>query len=86
MAAVVDDDISIRESVEALLHSAGWQTEIFASAKEFLTRPRLLTASCLILDVNLPGLNGLDLQKHIAADRSDMPIKTANFRFPGASP
>jgi len=71
---VVDDDVSVRESLELLIRCAGWQPEIFASAKEFLARPRLLTPSCLILDVNLPGLNGLDLQKRIAADRMDMPI------------
>jgi FixJ family two-component response regulator len=71
---VVDDDISVRESLELLIRSAGWKVETFASAMAFLARPRLLTPSCLILDVNLPDLNGLDLQRHIAADRSDLPI------------
>jgi FixJ family two-component response regulator len=71
---VVDDDISVRESLESLIRSEGWQPETFASAQEFLSRPRALTPSCLVLDVTMPGLNGLDLQKRIARDRNDMPI------------
>jgi FixJ family two-component response regulator len=71
---VVDDDVSVRESLELLIRFEGWQTELFASAQEFLSRPRVLVPSCLILDVSLPGLNGLDLQKRIASDRIDMPI------------
>jgi FixJ family two-component response regulator len=71
---VVDDDISVRESLQALISYAGWQVETFASAKDFLARPRTLAPSCLILDVNLPGLNGLELQARVAADRADMPI------------
>src|ERR1700721_2977931 len=71
---VVDDDVSVRESLELLIRCEGWQPEIFASAQEFLSRPRVLVPSCLILDVSLPGLNGLDLQKRIAGDRIDMPI------------
>jgi FixJ family two-component response regulator len=71
---VVDDDISVRESLELLIQSAGWQAETFASAKEFLARPRVLVPSCLVLDVSLPGLNGLELQKRVAAERTDMPI------------
>jgi FixJ family two-component response regulator len=71
---VVDDDVSIRESLELLIRCEGWQPEIFVSAQEFLSRPRVLVPSCLILDVSLPGLNGLDLQKRIASDRIDMPI------------
>ena len=71
---VVDDDISVRELLEALVRCAGWQPETFASALEFLSRPRALVPSCLVLDVTLPGLNGLDLQKRIAADRIAMPI------------
>src|SRR2546426_5741364 len=71
---VVDDDVSVRESLESLIRCAGWQAETFASAQEFLVRPRVLAPSCLVLDVSLPGLNGLDLQKRIAADRIDMPI------------
>jgi FixJ family two-component response regulator len=71
---VVDDDISVRESLEALISFAGWQPETFASAEEFLARPRALAPSCLVLDVSLPDLNGLELQKLIAADRIDIPI------------
>ena len=71
---VVDDDISIRESLELLIHSEGWKPETFASAQEFLARPRVFVPTCLILDVSLPGLNGLDLQKRVAIERIDMPI------------
>jgi FixJ family two-component response regulator len=71
---VVDDDISVRESLELLIRSEGWQPEIFASAQEFLDRPRSPVPSCLVLDVSLPGLNGLDLQKRVAVERPDMPI------------
>jgi FixJ family two-component response regulator len=71
---VVDDDVSVRESLELMISSAGWKPEIFASAKEFLSRPRVHAPSCLVLDVNLPDLNGLDLQTRVAGDRIDMPI------------
>jgi FixJ family two-component response regulator len=71
---VVDDDISIRESLELLIRSEGWKPETFASAQEFLARPRVFVPTCLILDVSLPGLNGLDLQKRVAIERIDMPI------------
>jgi len=71
---VVDDDISVRESLELLIRNAGWQPELLATAQEFLARPRVLAPSCLVLDVSLPGLNGLELQRRIAADRTDMPI------------
>ena len=71
---VVDDDISVRESLELLISNEGWLPETFESAQEFLSRQRVLAPSCLILDVTLPGLNGLDLQKRVAADRTDMPI------------
>lgn len=71
---VVDDDVSVRESLELLISCAGWQPETFASAQEFLDRPRIPVPSCLVLDVSLPGLNGLDLQKRVAAERTDMPI------------
>jgi FixJ family two-component response regulator len=71
---VVDDDVSVRESLELLIRSSGWEPELFASAQEFLARPRAFAPSCLILDVNLPDLNGLELQKRIAADRVEMPI------------
>ena len=71
---VVDDDISVRESLELLISVAGWQPETFASAEEFLARPRALTPSCLVLDVSLPEINGLELQQLIGADRVDMPV------------
>jgi FixJ family two-component response regulator len=71
---VVDDDISVRESLELLISFAGWQPELFASAEEFLAHPRVSVPNCLILDVSLPDINGLDLQKLIASDRTDMPI------------
>ncbi len=71
---VVDDDVSVRESLQGLLDNAGWRVETFASAREFLARPRQLTPSCLVLDVTLPDLNGLELQERIAGDRTDMPI------------
>ena len=70
---VVDDDISVRESLEALIGLEGWQVETFASAEAFLARPRGFAPSCLVLDVSLPDLNGLDLQKRLAG-RDDMPI------------
>jgi len=71
---VVDDDVSVRESLELLIRCAGWQPEMFASAQQFLSHPRVLVPSCLILDVSLPDLNGLDLQKRMVCDRIDMPI------------
>jgi FixJ family two-component response regulator len=71
---VVDDDVSVRESLELMIEASGWRPETFASAQEFLARPRPLVPSCLVLDVTLPDLNGLALQKRIAVDRSDMPI------------
>jgi FixJ family two-component response regulator len=70
---VVDDDVSVRESLELLIRNEGWQAETFESALEFLARPRVFAPSCLVLDVSLPDLNGLDLQKRVV-DRSDMPI------------
>jgi FixJ family two-component response regulator len=71
---VVDDDIAVRESPESLIRCEGWQTETFQSAREFLSRPRPLVPSCLILDLSLPDLNGLELQKMITRERAEMPI------------
>jgi FixJ family two-component response regulator len=71
---VVDDDISVRESLELLIRSAGWQPQVFQSARDFLSYPRVLVPNCLVLDIDLPGLNGLDLQKLVSVDRTDMPI------------
>ena len=70
---VVDDDISVRESLELLIKFAGWKPETFASPREFLSRSRATVPSCLVLDVSLPGLNGLELQEQLA-ERSEMPI------------
>ena len=70
---VVDDDVSVRESLELLIRTAGWQPETFASAQEFLSRPRPPVPCCLVLDVTLPGLSGLELQERLA-ERTDMPI------------
>jgi FixJ family two-component response regulator len=71
---VVDDDISVRESLELLIRNAGWQPETFESAQQFLSRSPVRVPNCLILDVRLPGLNGLDLQKRVTAERPGMPI------------
>jgi FixJ family two-component response regulator len=70
---VVDDDVSVRESLELLVSTAGWRPETFASAADFLSRPRATVPSCLVLDVTMPGLNGLELQQQLTA-RTDMPI------------
>ena len=71
---VVDDDVWVRKSLETLIQDAGWQPETFASAQEFLDCPRAVVPNCLLLDISLPGMNGLDLQKRIAIERTDMPI------------
>ena len=71
---VVDDDIWVRESLATLIEDEGWQPSTFASAQEFLAFPRALVPNCLLLDISLPGMNGLDLQKRIAIERTDMPI------------
>src|SRR5271170_2246240 len=71
---VVDDDVSVRESLELLIRCEGWRPETFASGQDFLTQPRSLVPSCLLLDISLPGLSGLDLQKRVAVERTDMPI------------
>src|ERR1700692_4378828 len=71
---VVDDDVSVRKSLELLIDAAGSRPETFPGAQEFLSCPRVLAPSCLVLDVTLPDLNGLELQKRVAADRADMPI------------
>ena len=71
---VVDDDISIRESLELLIESAGWRPELFGSAQEFLEHPAVSVPHCLVLDISLPGLNGLELQKRVLAVRPELPI------------
>jgi len=71
---VVDDDISIRESLEILIQGEGWQPALFESAQEFLTQLPNVVPSCLILDVNLPDLSGLDIQQRITDEKSSIPI------------
>jgi len=71
---VIDDDVSVRESLELLIENEGWHVETFPSAQEFLDRPRILAPSCLILDISLPGLTGLELQQRISPERAEMPI------------
>ena len=71
---VVDDDVSVRESLEALLEVSGWQARTFASAEAFLASPPATGCSCLVLDISLPDINGLDVQALIAGERADSPI------------
>src|ERR1700712_4364640 len=71
---VVDDDISVRESLELLIASVGWRPKTFASAQMFLEYPLVAVPNCLVLDVTLPDLNGLDLQRLISGNRADTPI------------
>jgi FixJ family two-component response regulator len=71
---IVDDDISVRESLKLLIQDMGWQPETFETAQEFLSLPHPLVPSCLVLDLSLPGLDGLELQRRLAADRPDIPI------------
>jgi FixJ family two-component response regulator len=74
MVFVVDDDISVRESLELLIQNEGWQPKTFESAQEFLDYRRALIPSCLVLDLSLPGLNGLELQKRVTVERAEIPI------------
>lgn len=74
IVCVVDEDASVRESLAPLIRRAGWKPETFSSARDFLARPAPGVPSCLVLGVELPDLNGLDLQERIAAERSDMPV------------
>jgi FixJ family two-component response regulator len=71
---VVDDDVSVREALEAMIRFAGYGAETYACARSFLERPRVMVPNCLVLDVGLPDLSGLDLQNLIATERTDMPI------------
>jgi FixJ family two-component response regulator len=71
---VVDDDVSVRESLELLIRSEGWQPRTFSSAQHFLAHNRTPVPSCLVLDISMPGLNGLELQKRVAAEHPDVPI------------
>jgi FixJ family two-component response regulator len=71
---VVDDDISVRESLELLIRSVGWHPELFASAQAFLDYPPGCFPSCAVLDISLPDLNGLELQKRILSERPELPV------------
>jgi FixJ family two-component response regulator len=71
---VVDDDVSVRESLQLLIRCEGWHPRAFASAQEFFARPPALVPNCLVLDVSLAGLDGLDVQRRIAAERPETPI------------
>jgi FixJ family two-component response regulator len=71
---IVDDDVSVRESLELLIRDENWKPVTFASAQQFLDHPRKRVPSCLVLDLSLPGLNGLELQRQLGAENSDMPI------------
>src|SRR5580704_145593 len=71
---IVDDDVSVRESLDSLVRNENWKPRAFASAQEFLDHPRKFVPSCLVLDLSLPGLNGLELQKQLAAEHIDIPI------------
>jgi FixJ family two-component response regulator len=71
---IVDDDVSVRESVELLVRDENWKPETFASAQEFLSHPRKNVPSCLVLDLSLPGLNGLELQQQLAGEHRGLPI------------
>jgi FixJ family two-component response regulator len=71
---VVDDDISMRESLGALIQDEGWHVETFMSAEEFLNRPHEIVPHCLVLDISMPGLNGLELQKRLTVQQPEMPI------------
>lgn len=74
MVFIVDDDVSVRESLAALIGAAGWAVKAFGSAQDFLDHPRHAGLGCIVLDVLLPDLNGLDLQQRLASDRADLPI------------
>src|SRR3954467_250210 len=71
---IVDDDVSVRESVETLIEEAGWRAEAFASAREFLDQTWSDCPCCLVLDIGLPDLNGLEVQRRVLEERTEMPI------------
>lgn len=71
---IVDDDVSVRESLELVACAAGWEPRLFASAEAFLASPRTSGPACLVLDVSLPALSGLDLQERMAGDSAALPI------------
>ena len=74
LISIVDDDTSVRESLQGLIRSVGFAVAVFASAEEFLNSERLLDTRCLILDVRMPGMSGLELQRRLAASHCDIPV------------
>jgi len=74
LISVVDDDASVRESLESLIRSIGFAVKVFASAEEFLNSPRVLETNCLILDVRLPGMDGIELHRHLLAKKWKVPV------------
>jgi FixJ family two-component response regulator len=74
MISIIDDNDSVRESLQSLMRSVGFAVNVFTSAEEFLNSDRLRKTDCLILDVHLPGMDGLDLQRYLAASHSEIPI------------
>jgi FixJ family two-component response regulator len=72
--SVVDDDASVREAIRGLLRSAGFDAEVFASAEEFLTSGRLLGTTCLVLDVRMPSMSGIELQERLISSGHTVPI------------
>jgi FixJ family two-component response regulator len=74
LISVVDDDDSVRESLGGLIRSVGFAVKVFASAEEFLNSDHLGNTDCLILDVRMPGMNGLDLQRQLAASYCKIPV------------
>jgi len=74
MVVAVDDDSRVRESIESLVESAGYRALSFSSAEEFLRSGRLLEASCVITDVRMPGMDGIELQRRIRVERPTLPV------------
>jgi FixJ family two-component response regulator len=74
LVAVVDDDLSVRESLESLIRSVGLEVTLSASAEEFLSSPQSRKADCLVFDVRLPGMSGVELHRHLVARRCDVPV------------
>jgi FixJ family two-component response regulator len=72
--SIVDDDASVREAIRGLLRSAGFEAEVFGSAEEFLTSGRLEDTRCLVLDVRMPGMSGIELQERLIASGHTVPI------------